>query len=88
MTRRAGGVSPLFRNRAFTRLARQVKEVSDGEKHSANREKNSPENRRERQTLSLRDVPSQEPEAGEDACALVLSPLFDPEKLGHRLNTD
>jgi len=48
---------------------------SDGEELSQDWQKGASENRRERQTLPLRQVPQKKPEACEDACSLVLPEL-------------
>ena len=51
---------------------------SDGEEElSQDRQENTPENRREGQTLPLRHVPQEKSEAGESPSPLVLPDLFE-----------
>jgi hypothetical protein len=45
---------------------------SDAEGHFKNRQTNTPEDRSEGQTFSLRPLPSQKPKAGQHASSLVL----------------
>jgi hypothetical protein len=49
--------------------------MDDGEEHSQDWKADTPENRREGQTLPLRQVPEAKPEAGQDAGPLVLPQL-------------
>ncbi len=52
----------------------------DGEELSQDRKKGSPENRREGQTLPLRQVSEAQPEARQDSRTLVLSKLPEPKR--------
>jgi len=54
--------------------------MDNGEELSQDRQADTPENRREGQTLSLRQVPQAQPEAGQDAGPLVLPQLPNPER--------
>ena len=49
----------------------------DGEEHSQDRQENLTENRRERQTLPLRQVPQEKPETCKNTCPLVLLKLLE-----------
>ena len=49
--------------------------MDDGEEHSQDRQADPPENRREGQTLPLRQVSQAKPEAHQDAGPLVLPQL-------------
>jgi hypothetical protein len=52
----------------------------DGEELSQDRKKGAPENRREGQTLPLRQVPQKKPETCQDTRTLVLSKLPEPKR--------
>ena len=53
---------------------------SDGEEHSQDWKEGTAQDRRERQTLPLRQVPQTKPEAGEDSRPVVLSSLPQGER--------
>ncbi len=50
--------------------------MDDGEEPSQDRQEDTPKNRREGQTLPLRQVPQAQPEACQDVCPLVLPQLL------------
>jgi uncharacterized protein YdhG (YjbR/CyaY superfamily) len=54
---------------------------SNGEELSSDGKKGATENRRERQTLSVRQVPQTKPEAGKDSCTLVLPELHQRRRI-------
>jgi hypothetical protein len=64
----------VTQSRCFA-LIKCVQKGSDGEDLSQDRKKGAPENRRERQTLSLRQVSQEKSETCQDGCALVLPKL-------------
>ena len=51
----------------------------DGEEHFQKRKEGSPEDRREGQTLSLRQVPEEKSEARQNTGSLVLPELLEPK---------
>ena len=55
--------------------------MDDGEEHAQDWKADTPENRREGQTLPLRQVPEAKPEACQDAGPLVLPQLL-PSRCG------
>ena len=51
--------------------------MDNGEEHSQDWQADTPENRSERQTLSLRRVPQEKPKTCQDSCPMVLRELLE-----------
>ena len=65
----------MIKNYLAKPLGNEQNRGINAEEHSQNRQEITPENRREGQTLPLRQVPQAEPEASQDTGTVVLSEL-------------